>query len=270
MRPKGFSLAEIAVVLLIVSILVVAIGIPVATQREVKGTQRTEIALREVKEALAGFMMSNGRLPCPATVNGLENVVSITTGVCVAYTGFVPAATLGLTPVNAAGFLIDDWNNPIRYAVADVTATQTLDVSLNPIAPCPQPTSTHIFTKTNGVKTVTTGCAATLAAIKVCLASATGADTVCPTQENPGPPPTAPTPGPPETLRVTNTAPYVVWSSGAQAGARSLDETQNANATSVFVARTRRDYDGWQFDDLVVYDSFNSLAYWMTKSGSWP
>jgi prepilin-type N-terminal cleavage/methylation domain-containing protein len=271
MRQKGFSLVEVAVVLVILSILIVAVGIPAGTQRESDGIGKTNITLRDAKDALAGFVMANGRLPCPATVDGFENVVSTSTGECAAYSGFYPGATLGITPVNEQGFLVDGWNNPIRYAVADVTATQTLDpILLTPVAPCAQPTSTHIFTKTNGVKTVTMGCAATLAAIKVCAASSTGADTLCPVQENPGPPVTAPTPGPPENLLLTTHAPYILWSTGAQSASRSLDESQNATGTSVFVSRTRRDYNGWQFDDIVVYESWNSLVSWMVKAGMLP
>src|SRR5690606_4937363 len=33
--------------------------------------------------------------------------------------GYLPAATLGLSPTDSAGFLIDTWGNRIRYMVTD-------------------------------------------------------------------------------------------------------------------------------------------------------
>lgn len=107
---KGFTLLEMAIVLLIVGLLLggglTVLGAQLRLQR-VKDTQRL---LDEAKEALIGFAVGNGRLPRPATsaANGLENPVNCPTEL--ACTGFVPWATLGTTKVDA-------WGKILRYSV---------------------------------------------------------------------------------------------------------------------------------------------------------
>lgn len=109
-RQNGFSLIELAVVLVIVGLLVGG-GIAAldATQTQTKRSdQKNQLA--RVKEALYGYAMVNGRLPCPDTNgNGLENDTS--TG-CEANDnqGALPSATLGLSRR-------DSWGHPLYYAV---------------------------------------------------------------------------------------------------------------------------------------------------------
>lgn len=116
-RETGFSLVELAIVLLIVSIL--TSGVVVAVSEATGGARRsaTLAQLRQIEEALYGFAQSQGRLPCPAIVgsNGQEFLVG---GVCGQAEGFVPNATLGLYgQVNSNGNLVDSWQNPLRYSV---------------------------------------------------------------------------------------------------------------------------------------------------------
>ena len=123
---RGFTLTEMAVVLLIVAILIAGLVIPLSTQQEVKARQDTEKTLSDIREALLGFAAANGRLPCPATAasNGLE--APVTGGVCTLSdpadavpAGFVPGVTLGLAPLDATGRVLDAWGNPVRYAVTN-------------------------------------------------------------------------------------------------------------------------------------------------------
>lgn len=122
-RQDGFTLVEIAIVLLIVSILV---GYTVAMfprQQELKQFRAAHADMDEVLEAIIGFAQVNGRLPCPATPDslGLENGGG--TGDCVSYAGFVPANTLGLDgQVNQDGLLLDPWGNVYRYYVSPTDA----------------------------------------------------------------------------------------------------------------------------------------------------
>jgi len=79
-RPTGFTLIELAMVLFIVSLLIGGLLMPLAAQNEIRGRQETQTALSNIREALIGFALVNGRLPCPAvagiptgtTVSGLE------------------------------------------------------------------------------------------------------------------------------------------------------------------------------------------------------
>ncbi|MEM7292225.1 MAG: prepilin-type N-terminal cleavage/methylation domain-containing protein [Pseudomonadota bacterium] len=119
---RGFTLVEIAIVLLIISLLLGAILVPLGSAFE--ESQRTGVKrqLEEVGEALIGFAVSRGRLPCPATgdSNGEEVILDTASGQCEEFHGFVPAVTLGLLgETNADGLLVDIWNNPLRYSVTD-------------------------------------------------------------------------------------------------------------------------------------------------------
>lgn len=116
---SGFSLIEMAIVLLIVSTLLGGLLISVGATREISSRNSTETTLDEITEALYGFAQASGRLPCPATAasNGIEAPVG--GGNCAQANGFVPSATLGLNgPLNADNLLMDSWLNPYRYSVS--------------------------------------------------------------------------------------------------------------------------------------------------------
>lgn len=67
LRTKnGFTLIEIAMVLVIIGLLLGGLLMPLATQVDVQRRIETEKAMEQIKEALIGFAMVNGRLPCPA------------------------------------------------------------------------------------------------------------------------------------------------------------------------------------------------------------
>jgi type II secretory pathway pseudopilin PulG len=119
----GFSLVEMAMVLLITGILLS--GLMVSLGQSTNNARRTTATnqLKIVQEALYGFAQANGRLPCPATnaSDGREAVVTVTDGDCTAFHGFVPSVTLGLSGnVNNPTelLLLDAWQNPLRYSVA--------------------------------------------------------------------------------------------------------------------------------------------------------
>ena len=72
-RQYGFTLMELAVVLMIVGLLLGGLFIPLSSQRDLQGRQTTEKALADIREALIGFAVINGRLPCPAQANISDN-----------------------------------------------------------------------------------------------------------------------------------------------------------------------------------------------------
>ena len=121
---RGFSLTEMAVVLVIVALLIAGMMLPLSAQQDIRARQETERTLKDVQEALLGFAVTNGRLPCPANLasNGFETPVG---GVCACVSPdcFLPAATLGIAPINAVGQALDGWQNPIRYAVTTVNTS---------------------------------------------------------------------------------------------------------------------------------------------------
>ena len=138
-NQSGFTLIEIAIVLVIVTVL---LGYTVAMfpiQQELKQYRQANDEMDEIIEALIGFAQVNGRLPCPSTTasaNGLEDradVIINTTGAvgadgepdsCVAYFGFLPSGTLGMNGrTTTTGVLQDPWGTGYAYAVSDVDAS---------------------------------------------------------------------------------------------------------------------------------------------------
>lgn len=155
----GFTILEIAVVLVIITVMFTLVSVPLSTQVQLRRIEDTRRQLETAKSAILGFAVANGRLPCPAQANsgGQESFCAAATGTCVGsetttvqthgncsnfYDGFLPAVTLGLSPIDTSGFSRDAWETPsnrIRYAVYDGTVG----------------TATKALTAQNGMQTAT-------------------------------------------------------------------------------------------------------------------
>jgi hypothetical protein len=212
----------------------------------------TEKTLNDVKDALLGFAAVNGRLPCPGTTSGAEVFAAgggVGNGQCASFSGYVPALTLGVTPIDSSGFALDAWNNPIRYAV------------VRDQIPAPPVGTTAIpsLTSADGLRTATLPeVAKATSLLNVCDsglgATATGCNASAKT--------------------LTTTAVAVVWSRGASAKTRAngTDEGQNESlAGRVFVSRTASDLPtNNPFDDVVTWLGINTLANRMVGAGQLP
>jgi prepilin-type N-terminal cleavage/methylation domain-containing protein len=123
---RAFTLIEVMVVIVILTLLLSGLALPLAAQLQVRRAEETRRTLDVARDALLGFAASHGRLPCPAseTSAGEEAFApggDASNGNCETfYAGWLPAATLGLSPVDAGGYLRDAWDTPrnrVRYAV---------------------------------------------------------------------------------------------------------------------------------------------------------
>jgi len=121
-RCGGFTLLEMAIALLIVALLLDGLAPNLSARMEQRRTGEARRQLEEIREALTGYVITNGRLPCPAAPagDGTESFAqggSAADGACSNFhDGYAPAATLGLA--NAGGYALDPWNRRIRYAAA--------------------------------------------------------------------------------------------------------------------------------------------------------
>ena len=121
---SGFTLVEMAIVLVIVGLLISAFLAPLSAQRDLKDYGDVRADLEQIREALYGFAIINGRLPCPTTqtnptVAGYgEEAVNCAAPVA---EGYLPWKTLGLKEVDSWGTTrtttADPWNGYWRYRV---------------------------------------------------------------------------------------------------------------------------------------------------------
>ncbi|MCW5605440.1 MAG: prepilin-type N-terminal cleavage/methylation domain-containing protein, partial [Burkholderiales bacterium] len=123
-RQAGFTLIELAVAMFIIVLLLGSILVPLTTQvnqRQIADTQKT---LDEIREALVGFAVTHGHLPCPAisATNGQEDR---TANVCTGgkRQGFIPWETLGVSKVDA-------WGRIFRYSVTPAYASSASPFTL--------------------------------------------------------------------------------------------------------------------------------------------
>lgn len=113
-RPRsgrGFTLVEMAIGILVIALLLGSILVPLSTQVEQRKISETQKALDEIREALLGFALTQGYLPCPAVsaTNGAEG--PRTSGACNSRQGFLPWSALGSPKLDA-------WGRIYRYSVS--------------------------------------------------------------------------------------------------------------------------------------------------------
>ncbi|WP_371324590.1 prepilin-type N-terminal cleavage/methylation domain-containing protein [Dechloromonas sp. ZY10] len=109
-HQAAFSLLELSLVLVVLALLAGASLPLLGTQREIAARQEARQLLDQVRDSLLGFVLSEGRLPCPAAPSegGRED--------CTREHGIIPWATLAL-PAS------DPWGQQLTY-YADRRFTQ--------------------------------------------------------------------------------------------------------------------------------------------------
>ncbi len=254
-KQYGFTLAEVAVVVLIVGLLLGGLMGTYSTQMELGRISETRRTLETARDALIGFAAANGRLPCPATVNPphttTSNGVEVPAGggACAVSgggmpgVGFFPASTLALTPTDSQGYLIDSWGSRIRYAVTNSGSSEfttqgqirTKLTDLDPNTPSPDLRVCTTATNMTGTGTGTAACAL-------------------------GPPTTA----------LTNSAVAVIFSVGKNGatGGTGADESKNLDNDRVFISHepTPAGAANGEFDDILIWLS-PSILYNRILSG---
>lgn len=132
-RIAGFTLVEMAVVLAIVAFLLGGLLPTISSQIEQQHRTETRKQLDDIKQALIGYAVINGRLPCPAdgtTPSGQTNAALVQAGfeyknpvagapfVCFNASGVLPWATLGVSET-------DGWGRRFTYRVTPAFSNST-------------------------------------------------------------------------------------------------------------------------------------------------
>jgi len=99
----GFTLVEMSIVLAIVALLMGGLLPTLSSQMEQRRRSETQNALNEIKNALIGFAIVNGTLPCPANATIATGSANAGVADCTVTTGVIPWATLGTSETDAWG-----------------------------------------------------------------------------------------------------------------------------------------------------------------------
>lgn len=219
LKGGGFTLVELAVSLFIIALLLGSILVPLTTQVEQRQISETQKIMDEIREALMGYAVANGNLPCPDLTagtganDGVEDVNGAT-GVCQVLSGTIATGNLPWVTLGLGGQ--DAWGNRFRYTVLSnfsqrspatpfsiLTSASTLRVCSS--SSCPAPLITD-------------------AAVAVVVSHGNN--------------------GLGAMSAETNTA---------RAAPTSPDEVENTNANLDTVSRVRSNVAGSEFDDVVVW-----------------
>jgi prepilin-type N-terminal cleavage/methylation domain-containing protein len=152
-KQSGFSLIEMAIVLVILGFILGGVVSGLSSQREVQRRNDSQRQLEEIRNAVIGFAQSNNRLPCPASSTSQGHSVPMASGPCTPGPDnrFVPYADLGIQGAIVNGRLADTWLQPVQYRLTAsgtwsttpinfASITTTFRVCSNPaVAACPAP-----------------------------------------------------------------------------------------------------------------------------------
>lgn len=243
MKPaaqNGFTLIELAVVLMIVGLLLGGMLVPLSAQLEQRNITDTQKSLSEINEAIIGYALVNGRLPCPAdptiaTGSANAGISRATCTTAANSTGVLPWATLGVSETDA-------WGNRFTYRVTPDFADAIGSGTYGGCTPSPIPTLASFGLCSVGNLNV--------------LSAATGGTTIA------------------------GSVPAVIISHGrngagayTQQGAQlavssNADEQENSNGSSnnIYVSHALTQ----TFNDLVVWISPNILFNRMVAAGKLP
>jgi prepilin-type N-terminal cleavage/methylation domain-containing protein len=240
---RGFTLVEMAMVLMIVALLLGGLLPTISSQVEQQRVSETLKRLDEIQQALIGFAVRYGRLPCPAAPGSTGVESPSGGGNCTNfYNGFVPASTLGLSQTDSQGYAIDPWGNRIHYAV---TLWSSSSPSVN-----------YVFTTANGMSAV--GISNLSPNLLVCSTATGIGGTACAAGKS----------------LTSSGVPAVIFSTGKNGGAGGAGSDENANLdnnpTYVSHVPAPSSATNGAFDDLVIWMSPNTLLNRMVAAGKLP
>lgn len=243
LKLRGFSLAEMAIVLVIIGILMASGLGALSSQLSSQRFRESKLMLERANEALMGFVIANNRLPCPADNLGVESRNPLTNrcvdaaGAFAAF-GDLPWQTLGLPE-------LDPWGRRLRYQVT------TFAVAAPP----------NIGDYAQRNPAATPACGDAITGQKPCFTLSQSGNLVVRNFAG-------------QSL-VTN-AVAVVFSEGGNGLGTSPQEAENRNADTNFVQDVVRENPNPAlnvqpvFDDILIWIPTTILNYRLTSAGRLP
>ncbi len=258
---KGFTLIEVAIVFIIISALLGYIFMPLRAQMETANIKLAGQTLNQIEEALYGFAIANGRLPCPTQpgLNGIANPANPAAhcnnaSAISGYIGFLPSTTLGIKgKVNCDGLLLDPWGRPYRYSVTNFEDPSPL-------------IDQGVFVVSNGIQSAAApDLTSVVPNIKVC----TDLSAACTSTSG---------------NYAIDTAVAVFFSMGTRERANSTEEDENAGeggtvastcglpdydiaSDRFYYSSNRKEVAGEEFDDILSWISPNILYSKLLQAG---
>lgn len=108
-KLKGFSLVEMGIVLVILSLLIGFLLVPLSTQREKEGIETTQRTMEEIQKALLGYAIRQKGLPCPdRDGDGIGEIAACDANDKKGASGYLPWVDLGVGRYDA-------WGHPFLY-----------------------------------------------------------------------------------------------------------------------------------------------------------
>ena len=243
---KGFTLIEMAMVLLIIGLLAKTAIAPFGALLAHNKREQAQSQLHQVKQAVFAYVVAYGALPCPMSRSAVREPAIIAGATplplseeqrpCLTSVGFVPTYAMGLVgPTSNNGALLDPWGRELLYSVS-------LNKSESSGAQ-----NVHYWTTPGAAAAV--GVTQVHADLVLCHRSA---------QDN--------CRG--KHVR-SNQIAFVLMSSGSDASASGW-QAENLDDDNFFTYTDESIVPGEQFDDLLVWGSAADTLYWMLRMGWLP
>lgn len=266
-KHRGFTLIELAIVMAVIGLLVGGLVVPLSKRLEMQAYADTQAHLDKAVEALTGFAILNGRLPCPAsdgrgleltptpenapTLCGAADHSDDASNSANTSWGHLPWSTLGIAPGDGA----DAWGYQLRYAVRTNLATGVAGANLltatkltqNGIGVFdPNSNAPVIAPDKNGALFVVYSLGKNHAGATLLSTAASGSNTATPSPSSPN-----------ELANLPNLSSKTIASTAAAPSAANTLTTRN-----IFVATTRSD----DLDPDTPVNYYDDLLVWMSPA----
>ncbi len=232
----GFSLVELSIVLVIVGLLTSAAVVPLSSTYRHARYKQSQLQLQSIREAMHGYLVTTGRLPCPLANTTTHSGNSLQGEYCRVEQGGLPAVELGLMGERSkAGALLDAWGREFHYAVS------LADHDTRGSANTPDWLTTG--------EPATVGAGQLVADLQLCHTNVSAA---CP-----------------QRALIADQIVWVILSYG-ESNSGTGTETENQDNDRVYVHSPFSTNAEQPFDDQIIWASRSELVYWLLKANWLP